>query len=310
MRAMTSGLIALLESGEYEFADCWTITLNGGSILRYTSADIDVRANTLTFLAGPQIARGAISEKRGVEVSTLKITITADDSNLVAGKPLIQFIKGRGLDGATIKLERAFGPDWTTLSTFPGTGATGTLIRFAGKITSIDKIQGLTVELTATSWMVLLNVQMPRNLYQARCLHTLYDAGCTLNPASFRDSGTITGIPTTQQFNTAVPGHPDGYYNLGRIVFTTGPNAGVSRTIRSSTFASGTIVLTQPLPALPIYGDAFSIYAGCDLTQATCTSKFSNLPNFKATPFVPLPQTPLSTPSTTTTTTSGGKGGE
>jgi hypothetical protein len=190
MKAMSAGLRALLATGEYVRADCWTLTLAGGLVVRWTSATIcPVRIGGNTFAKGP-IKRGAISSKRGVEVATMSMQITADANDLLNGQPLIPFVKNHGLDGASVKLEAAFHADWESMS---ASGALGSLIDFAGKVTSINSIQGAIVDLTVSSWMVLLNVNMPRNLYQAACLHTLFDSGCALNPASFATSGHVVG---------------------------------------------------------------------------------------------------------------------
>jgi uncharacterized phage protein (TIGR02218 family) len=202
-----------------------------------------------------------------------------------------------------VKLERGFAGSWVD---WVGNGAIGSVVRFGGKVTSIDSIQGATAELTISSWLILLNANMPRNLYQAPCLHSVYDPGCGLNPASFSASGTVTGAGATQVFNSSLsPALND--FALGRVVFTSGPNAGISRTIKTNT-TGGQFALVQPLPNPLAGGDAFTVYKGCDLLQPTCTTKFNNLVNYKATPNVPLPQTPLTTPGTSRTTTSGGKG--
>lgn len=302
MKAMSAGLRALLATGEYVSADCWTITLAGGLVVRWTSADIVLQANGNTFAKGPGIKRGAISEKRGVEVATLSVQIMADATDLIDGGPIIPFIRNHGLDGAAIKLERAFAPDWNYMAQ---SGALGTIIRFAGKVTSVNSIQGAIVDLTVSSWMVLLNVNMPRNYYQAACLHTLFDTGCALNPASFSTTGAVVGSAgATLNFATGLTPMLD-YYALGRIVFTSGANSGISRSIRSND-ASGNFTLIQPLPNGLAPGDTFTVFPGCDLTTgANGCAKFSNLVNFKGTPFVPLPQTPLGSQSTTTTTHSG-----
>lgn len=298
MKAVSPALQVLLASGEYVSADCWTITLNGGVVVRWTSADKAMFANGNNFLKGPAIVRGPISEKRGVEVATLEMAITAGTTDLINGLPIPPFIKNKGLDGAAIKLERAFAPDW-------GSAVTGTVIRFAGKVTSITEIKGATARLVVSSWMVLLNTSMPRNLYQAACLHTLYDAGCTLSAAAFSAAGTVVGSAgATVSFGSSLtPVLND--YALGRIVFTSGANNGISRTIRSNDGAGG-FVLIQPLPNPLAPGDAFTVYAGCDLTMSRCTTKFNNLVNYKGTDFVPLPQTPLGSQSKTTT--KSGKG--
>jgi hypothetical protein len=200
VKASTPELRALLATGEYVYADLWTITLNGGQVLRWAGVDVDIVANGQTFVAGPAIDRGAITEKIGFEVATLLLNIDAGDEDLVNETPLIQFIGQRGLDGANVKLERAFRPDWQT-------PVTGTVIRFAGRVTSVGEIKASHAEVTVSSWTVLLNVNMPPNLYQTGCLHTVYDAGCGLDPEAFAASGTISAGGTVFGFGSGVTGH-------------------------------------------------------------------------------------------------------
>lgn len=295
MKAASGPLLALLATSQFVRADLWTLTLNGGGVVRWTSHDTPLSYGGNTFALGPMIQRGTISEKVGVEVATLDLTITANEDDLINGTALIPFIAKRGLDGATLKLERAYAPDWSD-------PIVGTVIRFAGKITSIGSIIGSTVNLTVSSWLVLLNSNMPRNQCQAGCMRTLYDAGCGVNPASFSNTGTVT-VAGTQGFTASGLSGTDGYYSQGRIVFTSGPNAGLTRTVKTS-LATGAITLIQPLPVAAAVGNTFTAYAGCDLAESTCIAKFSNRARFKGTPFVPLPTTSL---GAATTTTTGGK---
>jgi len=46
-----------------------------------------------------------------------------------------------------------------------------------------------------------------------------------------------------------------------------------------------------PLPFAPAFGDAFTVYAGCDRTLATCQGRFNNKANFRGFPFVPPAET-------------------
>lgn len=293
---MSAALRALLATGNFVRADLWTITLNGGVVVRWTSHDQPLTWAGQTFARGPNIERGAISEKRGVEVATLDVAITAVASDLINGTAIIPFIARHGLDGANIKLERCYAANWSS-------AIVGTVLRFAGKVTAINSVQGATATLTVSSWTVLLNHSAPRNLYQGGCLRTLYDTGCALNPASFSATAAVTvaGAGSFTSLLTAA----EGYYNQGRVVFTSGANAGVSRTVKYS-YASGTFTLVTPLPVQAAVGDTFIAYAGCDLSRGTCASKFNNLARHKATPFVPVPTTTLGAAVTTTTT--GGKG--
>jgi uncharacterized phage protein (TIGR02218 family) len=84
---------------------------------------------------------------------------------------------------------------------------------------------------------------------------------------------------------------PNTHYDNGQLVFTSGVNNGHIVAVRQ--YASTTIYFVVPLPAPPLAGDTFTVYPGCDKTQATCTSKFSNLINFGGFPYVPSPETAI-----------------
>lgn len=297
MKTVTSAVLNLLQTGEYVAADIYTITLNGGAVVRWTSHDQNIIWDGQTYTKMP-LARGAIGEKTGPDVATLKLTVFGNTTDLINGVPVIPFIAQHGFDGATVKVERVYAPDWGA-----STPITGSIIRFAGKITSIDSVQGGQADFTVSSWMVLLNINMPRNVYQAGCQHTLYDAGCTLNPASFSASGHTTASGGVSTFPTNLTTTTDDYA-LGRIVFTSGANNGISRAIRTND-GSGNFTLMRSLPHPVGSSDNFTVYKGCDLTQSTCLNKFNNLPNFRAEPFTPPPRTVVGTASTTTTSRSG-----
>lgn len=299
MKNASGPLLALLATGSFVKCDLWTITLSGGVVIRWTSHDTDISYGGNTFTKGPIIDRGQITEKTGVDVSTLEMSITAVYDDYINGVPLIQFISRHGFDGANVKLERAYAADWST-------PIIGSIIKFAGKVTSVPSVLGGTAQIIVSSWTILLNAGSPRNFFQSGCLRTLYDAGCALIPSSFSGSGTATagGAGQRSSFSSGLTGSVN-YYSQGRVVFLTGANAGVSKTIKSYD-GSGNFTLVSSLPYPVAAGDTFTAYAGCDLAMGTCLSKFNNLGRFKGTPFVPLPTTALGAPTTTTTT--GGKG--
>lgn len=283
MKNASPELKALLATGEFQKADLYTLTLSGGLLVRWSAADIELSYGGQPFLLGPIIKRGPITDKMGLEASTLEMTISARDDTLVNGVPLIQFIKNRGLDGANLKLERVFMPDWKS-------PITGGVIRFSGKVTSVGDIAGSSCKITVTSWSILLNVNYPPNVYQAGCIHSLYDQGCTLNKASFKSSLIVSSTsPTTSSFRPTTSPQASGYWSQGFLTFTSGANNGLQRTVRS--WDGTTLEVIPPLPVAPAAGDTFDIYAGCDLTHGTCLNKFNNLIHFKGTPFVPIPET-------------------
>jgi uncharacterized phage protein (TIGR02218 family) len=286
MKSASPALIALLNSGEFVRADLWTLTLNGGSVIHWSGAEIPLSYGGQTWALGPAIDRGQISEKRGVEVATLDMTITANEDDLINGVPVVQFIARRGFDGANVRLDRAFAPSWQD-------PVTGIVLRFSGRVTSTPACSGNQAQITISSWAILFNVQMPANLYQAACLHTVYDSGCALDPAAFQSTGAVAASPAASQagFGSALTGNANRW-SQGRVLFTSGANDGISVAVKSND-GSGNFSLVQPLPAAPAAGDTFTAFPGCDLTQGTCQTKFNNLVRFKGTPYVPVPETAL-----------------
>jgi uncharacterized phage protein (TIGR02218 family) len=85
----------------------------------------------------------------------------------------------------------------------------------------------------------------------------------------------------------------DTYFDNGQLVFNFGANNGHVVAVKAYLNSGGTVYFVVPLPALPTAGDTFTIYPGCDKTQATCASKFSNLANFGGFPYVPVPETAI-----------------
>ena len=82
---------------------------------------------------------------------------------------------------------------------------------------------------------------------------------------------------------------PNGYFNLGTITFTSGPNNGVTRTIKNFTSLDG-VETVVPFEFTPQSGDTFIIYPGCDKQLATCGGVFGNMANFRGCPFIPSPE--------------------
>ena len=104
----------------------------------------------------------------------------------------------------------------------------------------------------------LLSIDMPRNLFQLTCVHTLYDSGCGLVKNAYGTNGT-TGAgasATTIPWSAAATVHTQG-----TMTFTSGGNSGVSATIKSVVVGTS-LTLAYPLPASPAQGDAFTRLPG------------------------------------------------
>lgn len=289
MKPTNSALNDLLRSGQFFVADLYVITLSDGTVLRYSAGDQDIVYDGDTYpcggTAGPYFERigksgGLFSQKIGLEVNTLEFDVIPKDAE-VEGFPWLAAVRYGMFDGATVELFRAYMPTY-------GDTTAGVVNIFTGLVTEVfcDRSHAT---FHVASHTELLNMQMPRNLYQPGCMNTLYDTACTLNRASFAVN-SAAGSGCTLSVVTTSLSQASGYFDLGTIVFTSGNNDGITRSVKSFASASAINLLT-PLPFAPANGDTFTIYPGCDKTNSTCSSKFSNLANFRGQPFIPQPET-------------------
>lgn len=293
---------ALINSKSFVYATLYTITLFGSQgIIRLTDADVDITYNGLSFSSkGPfidlQNSRATAHWKRGLDVDTWTLVLLPRNVDPVTGTPYpdqigsspwIAAARAGALEGADIQIDRAYFAAWPQPYQAVATPV-AVLTVFAGRPAEVDTTDTI-VAITVSDYRELLLMKLPRNVFGGGCHHTLFDAGCTLNPASFALTGTLQAPSTRSTLFLSAGVTPvlgSGTYLAGKIVFTSGLNAGFSRGITSWTPGSLSIGLLNPLPFDVGVGDAFSIYPGCDKQMSTCTA-FGNLANFNGEPYTP-----------------------
>jgi uncharacterized phage protein (TIGR02218 family) len=251
-------------------ADCYTLSLQSGVILTYTNADVPIAMNGAVFAANAVLVDGlTFKATTGLDVDQQHISIAAQPTDTIGGMPFLVALRQGVFDGCELQRERAFLASW-------GATPIGSVILFKGRASA---------EITVASDLVLLDLDMPRNLYQPTCGHTLYDSGCGLIKNAFGTAGIVAAgsTPATILWSGAAAA-----YVQGTIFFSSGANAGGSATVKSAAIGVS-LTLGYPLAVTPAAGDAFTIYQGCDHTKATCQAKFNNLANFRGFPFVPPP---------------------
>lgn len=289
-----TSFLALLAGRQFQFASLFKFDLKNGGSLYYCSADTPIRFASQTYLTAAQA--GAIFERKGsrakvkwrtgVEVDTLVFDVLPNDG-VVNGQTFLSAVRQGVFDGADMTFYHAYWPKQSYVSPIVPQGI---VTMFAGRAAGI--VAGRTlITFTINSYLNLLNQNLPRNIYQSGCINTLYDAGCTLNPASFGVSGTAAA-GTTASTLKATMAQASGYFDMGKITFTSGVNNGISRSVKQYTIGTpGDIALMSPFPNTPAPGDTFTAFPGCDKLPGTCTAKFSNLANFRGFPFIPENQT-------------------
>jgi len=281
MKTTTTDCQTLLQSGAQVFmVELYTLTLSTGSVVRWTMGDAaSVTYGSTTWSRGPLIERGKVSCGIGIQVDSLDVTIYADDTVTVAGVPVLQAARVGALDGAQILIQKGFTDN-------PANPIKGLVHVAEGRIGDIE-VNSNSVKLAVKTFIELLDTQYPIDVYSTSCLNTLYDTNCGVSKSANGLNLTVQSGSTQTSLACGVSG--SGVYDLGILVFTSGVNTGVQRAVKAHT--SGLLSLSFPLLDAPSVGDAFTVYKGCDKTQATCTSKFGNLPKFRGQPYVPQPET-------------------
>ncbi len=284
MKTASPSLVSYLQTTtQFLFADLYTLTLRTGRALYYCDRDIPLNLNGTQFLANSVRVSGLkYAIKIGVDVDEQDITIQAGPTDTVNGVPFLAALRRGVFDGAYIQRDRAFFTAWSA-------PAVGAVTLFHGRVSTVDKIGRTEAHMKVKSDLVLLDISMPHNLYQPACLHTLYDSGCGVSRAAHTASGTVQTGSTTSVIVWS--GATIGTYDQGTLTFTSGPNAGVQVTVKSSD-ASNHLYLAYPLDTAPGVGDGFTVSWGCDhSTGAGGCAKFNNLANFRGFPYVPPPET-------------------
>jgi uncharacterized phage protein (TIGR02218 family) len=289
MKPASTTLQNLLANRQFFAADLYTFTLIGGTALRYCSGDRDITAGGHLFTTqGPRIDRkdnkAKCHWKIGVEVDTLLFDVMPQATDMVNGLPFLAACVQGAFDGAELQLERAF------MATY-GDTSVGTVIMFVGRVAEIDLGRAVAT-FTINSHLELLNLQLPRNLWQPGCVNSLGDASCGVSLPSFA-AGGITAAGSSASVIAASLAQATSYFDQGKVTFTSGANAGLTRSVKSWVAGSpGRIALLAPFPNAPAAGDAFTIYPGCDKTLgANGCAKFANTARFKGYPFIPTSDT-------------------
>jgi len=263
------------------YAECFTFTLAVGTVLAYTNADVPIAYRGQLFRAdGPLVQGLKYRSSVGANVDRQSITLAARPSDIAVGSPMLAAIAAGQLDGCLLRRDRVFFSDFVGGTVLDG------VCMFQGRVSTIDSVGRTQATISVASDMVLLDVDMPRNIYQPTCLHTLYDEGCGLQADVYATPDVVGAGSTATQINStaALAAHAQG-----SVVFRTGANAGTRATVRQ--VVSGVhFTLICPLPVAPAVGDAFTMFFGCDHTYATCGARFSNSARFRGFPFVPPPQ--------------------
>lgn len=283
MRAASQALMTLLAGNEVLRCDLYTLRLKTGEEYRYTNADVAIIVRGNTFVHdGPDINGAQMRMVRGLEVDRQRLQVNIKPEHQISGVSWLTAVRSGALDGAEVIIEKAFMRAWTDVPQ--------TLEWFRGEVAEVSNTDQ-QITLTVSSDAIKFDQQLPRTIFGPGCVHDLFDSGCGLSRAAYQATGAVAGGSTLGRLYTTL-GQSGGWFSFGYLIFTSGANAGVSRSVRAHAQQGGMLELSAPLVFAPQVGDSFVIYPGCDKAKTTCESpKFNNLVHFRAMPFVPKPET-------------------
>jgi uncharacterized phage protein (TIGR02218 family) len=274
MRSIPPALQAKLDSGVTTLARCWTIARRDGVTQGFTDHDRDIAVDGVTCRAGIGLTASEATAQLGLAVAGSEVAgaLSADTLNedeLAAGH----------YDAATVNVHLV---DWSepALRVHLASGVLGEVRREGAAFTA--ELRGLAHRLAEESG----------RLYTATCSADLGDARCTvdLTNAAFRATGSVASLAGTSSFLASGLGSfADGWFTAGRLVWSTGANAGLAVEVKLHRVTpTGVALDLWQATAAPIAaGDAFTVTAGCDKRFATCRDRFANTVNFRGFPHMP-----------------------
>lgn len=268
MKGISTALKNHLAGSVTTLATLWRITRTDGLVFRFTDHDEDIVYQGETYSAASGFTASAIRTSAAFDVDNMEVEgmLSSDaitDADLIAGL----------WDHAEFVIMRVNYADLTMGHEVLRAGTFGNVRTGRGHF-SVE-LRGITQALQ----------QSVGRVYTPACDANLGDARCGINLSSWTVTGTVTAVTSQSAFSDSSRTEPAGHFNYGLLTFTSGNNAGHGMEVKS--FNSGTFVLQQSMPFQIMPGDAYTVYAGCDKRLSTCSSKFSNVVNFRGFPHVP-----------------------
>lgn len=139
--------------------------------------------------------------------------------------------------------------------------------------------------------------------YSSTCDYALGDKNCrkdisasivydaTIQTIFTRTNGTINRSIFEANTNGVSSGDPlsvsDGFYDFGKIRWTTGLNAGFVSETKTYAATNNTFEIQLATPFDIAVNDEFILEVGCDKRFTTCRDKFDHLIRFGGFPYIP-----------------------
>lgn len=230
---------------------------------RLTSGDRDLVIDGNTYRKSP-VARGDLEVSATTAAQELEIT-------LPISHPIAQRYALGGVPPRTIVV--------TVRRKMLRSGASEVI--WTGDVVSMAVDKHLAKFLVPSRLGQAMVRRLPTITAGRACPHVLYDSNCRAVRTSFRIQAQVISKDGPFVVVSTVGGNPDQWFKFGELFH---PSSNERMTIFDQT---GT-TLTLQLPIAELQANDFvDLFAGCDHTFPTCTTKFNNLLNYGGFPSLP-----------------------
>lgn len=268
MKSVSATLQGHLAQETTTLATCWKLSRRDGLELGFTDHDQDLLVDAVSYLAQSGFTPTAITANSSLSVDNLDVQGMLDADAITEEEVMAGLY-----DFAEIEI---FQVNYAE----PDSGKLMLRRGWLGEITLKNKqfvaeVRGLTQKLS----------QQLGNLYAPACRAALGDERCKLSLSSYTHVGAVGSVTSASVFADSSRNEETGYFAAGKIIFTSGENAGLSMEVKA--FELGVFTLSLPMPYPIEAGDAYEAVAGCDKNFETCVMRFGNAVNFRGEPHVP-----------------------
>ncbi|NTF06897.1 DUF2163 domain-containing protein [Agrobacterium rubi] len=272
MKTVPTALAAHLAGEATTTCHCWKVSLRDGVIMGFTEHDEALVFGGVIYLAASGFQASENDSETGLAASSGEVaggfsSEAVSEDDLAAGR----------YDGAKVELYLV---NWQAPEQ-----------HILLKVREIGEVTRAGGAFTAELRSFAHRLSQPQGrVYGRRCDAALGDGRCGADIAAFRADGVVVSVDGTGRvLVSGLEGFADGFFRQGKLVFSSGANAGRSFDLDDHALRDGATSLSfwLPLEVLPKAGDAFTVTAGCDKSFATCKAKFANHLNFRGFPHMP-----------------------
>lgn len=231
----------------------------------YTSADRDIEYGGRNYLAA------AVSDDGMVQGGSSQNDFTL---NAPANIPIVDLFRGTP-PSETI---------WLTVRRMHY-GEADAPIYWNGTVNNVKRTDDASAQIIGKPLTASFKRTGLRLCWTRECPHFLYDAGCKVDPETYRVNAIITGKTGNTITVNTISSKPDAYFNGGFVSWEVNDDGTIER--RMIEAQAGTLLTIFGVTDRMEIGDTVKLYPGCDRSPQTCKDKFNNLANSGDFHFMP-----------------------